>query len=321
MRSRRVLTALLAALVAFSLACSTPRKRSGKKSDDESSEEDRPKKKKKKLSTESATTVPVTPMTASSTALQPPPMPAPTPPTPLGPTPTLTPPAPVPVVPEPTPPPPTPQTSEDRETVRRWVKEVVLGYEFAPTGKSRAGLVARWTKDVRITVMKGTSSEKALVVELAKTLDELLDPAGRSVEVVGDGDTGAEIKVWFTGSAAFDGLAKANGFKHVAGNDGYFYTFWNARFELERAYVLLATDKLSGDTLRHFTFEEITQALGSSTDSAVFSDSIFFADGSDGGKAADLGGRDRKLVSFLYTHLRPGDDRVKVDAAFDAHWR
>jgi hypothetical protein len=64
-------------------------------------------------------------------------------------------------------------------------------------------------------------------------------------------------------------------------------------------FVLLATDKLSGKTLRHFTFEELTQALGLARDSSLFSDSVFFANGADGGSAQELAALDRRLVTFL----------------------
>jgi hypothetical protein len=126
----------------------------------------------------------------------------------------------------------------------------------------------------------------------------------------------AKLKVFYAAQAEFPSIGTANGFSYVEGNAGYFHAFWNSDFEIDRAFVLLASDKLSGDSLRHFTFEEMTQAFGPARDSDLFNDSVFFADGEDGGSATQLSALDRKLVTFLYTQLRSGDDQHKVQQAF-----
>jgi hypothetical protein len=151
-------------------------------------------------------------------------------------------------------------------------------------------------------------------------LDGLLRPTGVPVELVADGDPTAKIKVFYAAQAEFPSIGTDNGFTYVEGNAGYFHAFWNSDFEIDRVFVLLASDKLSGDSLRHFTFEELTQSFGPARDSDLYSDSVFFADGSDGGSATQLSGLDRKLLTFLYTQLRPGDDQLKVQRAFDQHW-
>ena len=104
------------------------------------------------------------------------------------------------------------------------------------------------------------------------------------------------------------------------GNSGYVYTFWNRDYEIYKAIVLLATDRLRGRSLRHFTFEEVTQSLGVLNDSPLFPDSIFFASDADGGGATTLSPLDRDLVRFFYTHVSPGDQQPELDAAFDAYW-
>lgn len=217
-----------------------------------------------------------------------------------------------------TPPPPRPPVApEDRTKVRTWMETVALGTEFG----RREERVVRWTKPIRLSVMQGDQAVRRDLIELVPLLNETLGPAGAGITVVGDRDSRASMQVHFAPLDQFDAIARQNGFTYVRGNHGYFHLFWTPRWEIYRAVVLLATDKLSGTSLRHFTFEEITQALGLANDSPLFPDSIFYARGADGGGVTNLSPLDRKLVGFLYTRLSPGDDRRKLRAAFDAHWR
>ncbi len=290
--------------------------------DDESAERDsRPerekKKKKKKKGSASASAAPAVSATAGVPPAPRPVVPPAEPARPPGPSavPKLEPAPTIPPRVEP------PAQAEDRPKIRRWVAEVALGTEFAGPSGSRSGLCARFAKPIRVSVMKGDQAVRKDLLLLVPTLHELLSPAGGSIRMVADLDASAELKVYFAKASELDGIASTNGFRYVSGNDGFFYTFWNDRYEIQRAFVLLATDKLSAQELKHFTYEEVTQALGLSNDSALFSESVFFAKGSDGGTAQDLSALDRKLVRFFYAHVGAGDDRTKLLAAFDAHWR
>lgn len=198
--------------------------------------------------------------------------------------------------------------------VKLWAEQVTLGTEFGGDGQ----VVARWTQSPTLSVISGTAADRADLLELVPTLSALMAPL--SIQVVGDGDTSAKIQVHFTDLASFDSIAQANSFSYVPGNWGYFYMFWNSNHELTKTFVLIATDKLSGDKLRHFTFEEMTQSLGLASDSSIFDDSVFYASGSDGGSATELSALDQKLVEFVYTDLQPGDGKAQLDAAFDAYW-
>jgi hypothetical protein len=206
---------------------------------------------------------------------------------------------------------------EDLTKVRAWAETVTLGPEFGGDGK----IAARWTKPIRLSVMKGDQVARGDMLDLIPTLNEALAPAGTPISVVEDGDPGADLKVYFTELSEFDAIGQQQGFPYVQGNWGYFYMFWNGNREIQQGYVLLATDMLSGSSLRHFTFEEVTQVLGLSSDSDIFSDSIFYSSGSDGGSATELSALDRKLLSFFYTHVQPGFDKAKFGQAFDAHWK
>lgn len=206
----------------------------------------------------------------------------------------------------------TPQV--DPALAKQWAREVTLGTEYG----GGAQLVARWTQSPTLSVMEGSAADRAHLDELVPELGALIAPL--SIQVVADGDASANIEVYFTQLASFDAIAQQKGFSVAPGNWGYFWMFWAPDRSLTKSIVLLATDVLDDDQLRHYTFEETTQSLGLATDSAIFSDSIFYAQGSDGGDATELGALDQRLVRFVYTYLAPSDGVAELDAAFDTHF-
>jgi hypothetical protein len=196
------------------------------------------------------------------------------------------------------------------------VLQVSLGPEYGSSVKR----CARFTKPITLSVMRGTATERAPLLQLIPILDQDLRRAGSSLTLLPDGATSASIEVHLVPLAEFAVIGQAKGFPVEPGNHGYFWTFWDDTHRITKAHVLLATDKLSGAKLRHFTFEEVTQSLGLSNDSAAFSDSIFYANGADGGSAQTLSALDRKLVRFHYSRVAPGFGPSELGAAFDAHW-
>ena len=194
--------------------------------------------------------------------------------------------------------------------------QVALGTEYGNAAKR----CARFAHPITLSVMQGTATERAALLELIPLLDRELRTAGSALTLLPDGSASAAIEVHFVKLSEFDAIGKAKGFPVVPGNDGYFWTFWDNSHRITKAHVLLAKDQLSGSKLRHFTFEEVTQALGLSNDSPTFSDSIFYANGANGGAAIALSELDRKLVRFHYSKIAPGFGQAELEAAFDTHW-
>ena len=205
-------------------------------------------------------------------------------------------------------------TGPDIATVKSWAERVTLGPEFGGEGE----ICARWIRSPTLSVIRTSAEGQVLLGELLPLLSSLIAPL--SIRQIEDGDEDASIEVYFTERQDFEGIAEAKNFHYVDGNSGYVHTFWTRRHEIYKAVVLLATDQLRGSHLRHFTFEEVTQSLGVSNDSPLFTDSIFFASGADGGNASTLSPLDRELVRFFYSHVSPGDRQPELDAAFDAYW-
>lgn len=205
---------------------------------------------------------------------------------------------------------------EELPLVDTWAKEVLLGVEFG----AGEGFVRRWGRPIRASMMEGTEAQRSLLGDVTGTLTSVLDGTGMSVTLGADGDRTAQMLVWFTPYANFTTVANAEGFEVFPGNYGMFYFYWDASSAFTRVYVLLASDLLLGEDLVHFTFEEVTQSLGPANDSAIMPDSIFFANGADGGHAQAPSCYDEALLNLLYAHLSPGDVEADVDAAVGAYW-
>ena len=200
-------------------------------------------------------------------------------------------------------------------SVERWVEQVTLGGEYYA---SRGKVSARWVKTPKLSVFGATSEQHEVVAStLAHLNDTLANTPINRIELINPNDRSADIVVYFARLGKFHDLAKWHGFKYVEGNWGYFYAFSRGRI-INGAIVLLASDKLRGNLLRHFTLEEITQSLGLFNDSWVFSESIFYAGRSNTQHLSEL---DKKLIIFLYKHIQPGSNRRDVRVVFKKYWK
>ena len=200
------------------------------------------------------------------------------------------------------------------DRVLRWAQQILLGPEFGGEGE----VCSLWVESPSISVFGGSTKEYTVVMETVLQLNEILTNTKlKQLRMVTRNNTGADIRVYFIPLNEFFDAATKHGFTYVKGNLGYFWTFWNAQHEINRAYVLLASDKLRGEELQHFALEEITQALGLSNDSPIFHDSIFH---SGNGNTLELSELDRKLVRFFYNYVKPGTNKKELEAALIKYW-
>ena len=93
--------------------------------------------------------------------------------------------------------------------------------------------------------------------------------------------------------------------------------------EIERAFVFLAADKLSGKRMEHFALEELTQTLGLLNDCKLIKSSVIYEDPSrnEYGNATKLGKVDVQALRLLYSHLQPGDKAESLRKAFKLYWK
>jgi len=201
--------------------------------------------------------------------------------------------------------------------VLRWIEDVILGPEYGGTG----AICARWVRAPLLSVVEGTEEERRVIAAcLAEINRALARTPVREIRIDRPGNPRADIVVYCVSQQQFPELARRHGFPYVEGNLGYFWTFWNERYEIQSGIVLLASDMLAGQSFRHFALEEITQVLGLSGDSPVFAESIFYGRGDDGGTAELLSTLDEKLIEFYYQRITPGSRTAEVRIAYWRHW-
>lgn len=210
-----------------------------------------------------------------------------------------------------------PANAHPDEKILLWVEEVILGPEFGGAGK----VCSRWAKGPSLSIFGATPQQEEVVVGAVVHLNYTLAQTPiKQIVLLKANDTDADIRIYFAPLKELPTFAEKHNFYYAAGNWGYFWTFWNYQHEIERGFVLLASDRLKDKQLRHFALEEITQVLGLSNDSPIFPESIFYAMGNDGGNAQQLSKLDKKLITFFYNHILPGAKQADVRTAFKQYW-
>lgn len=201
----------------------------------------------------------------------------------------------------------------DSDQAWRFVEQVLLADEF----DGPRGVVVRWARPPTIGVVGATPGDRRAVEETVADINDALQGTGISLSF----DTAAQsdITVMFTSAENFPNIAWSLGAEYVAGNDGFFWTWWNAGHELTDARVVIATE--ATDRRHALIAQEIVQTLGPSNDSPEFPSSLFYeVAGERWSSATRLAPIDRKLLRFLYDHLKAGDTADDVRRAFDQHW-
>ncbi len=205
----------------------------------------------------------------------------------------------------------------DQKTVR-FVSDVICHNEFKVQGEWQTN---RWNKSPTLSTFGPDSHHPTVIANVVKQINECL-PDQYQIELLEPNNTDAHIKVYFVALSEFPTVAKEHEIRYVDGNMGFFDVSWNNRFEIQKASILIAHDKLRGRRLHHFVLEEITQSLGLSGDSKRFEDSVFYEDQSKGeyGTTSRLSKLDKKTIRFFYTHVKPGSHPIEVGIQMARHW-
>ena len=207
--------------------------------------------------------------------------------------------------------------SSPHEKEVRWSYEILFGSEFKNTWKG----CRRWVFSPTLSAYSHDPAHHALTRDIIIHLNQVLaDSPIRHIRLLPPNDYRANIKVHFAPLAQFPKLSAEAGFEVVDDNLGFFWLSWNKRNHIIRSTILLASDKLESEALRHFAYEEITQSLGLPNDSNLFRDSIFYAGDFKKGDPTALTERDTRLIQLLYNHLTPGDPLKKIADTITTFW-
>ena len=198
---------------------------------------------------------------------------------------------------------------------RAWLhlKAVLLSAEYG----GRVGIVERWARPPAVTIVGGSAEDRALIRDTIIEWNAVLDGTGFGIREADH--LSADIGVIFTPRENFREIAAMYGFRYVAGGVGFAGIAVDARHRAQMAIVMVAED-LAAEERRATLVQELYHTLGPINDSPYFPSSVLFEDGLEGSTATTLAMVDRKLLRFLYQHLKPGDREAEMRRAFERHW-
>lgn len=203
--------------------------------------------------------------------------------------------------------------AEDRNREWRFVEKVLLTSEFDGPIK---GLVM-WDRPITLQVIDAREQDMRFIAEFVVSLNQVL--SGTRVKFrIEDIDT-AEMSIKFAPTGRFREIAEYLGAEYTAGGYGISWIWSEPGSKAARAISLVGQNLEIRD--RHSTIaQELTQMLGPGNDSPLFPDSVMYEKEYDLSTATELAAIDRKLLRFVYRHLKPGDDVRAVRTAFDMYW-
>jgi hypothetical protein len=200
--------------------------------------------------------------------------------------------------------------------IKRFVQKVALGVERG----SSDNVASRWVIPPTVSVYNSTLAQKTIVNEVFSTVNSCLKTSIGEIVVLSDNNSEADLKIIFTPQRDFGKIAREYDFRCKSGSLGFHWMFWDDENRIKSSIVLLAADKLSGDILKRFTFEQIIRALGLSNHSDEFSESIFYKKGKYNGITIIPSELDLQLLRFFYQYVEPGDRQKDLNNKFETFW-
>lgn len=199
-----------------------------------------------------------------------------------------------------------------------WACEILLGPEYQ--GRSAAKpVVRRWVTSPTVSVFGADKEQVKLVQTTLDKLNVVLKEARSTVRLksVKANDDKAAIKVHFMEYAELPDFCKRNNIRFSGIDDAFFWNGWDSAGRFTEARVMVASDRCTGNKLRHLLLEEMTQILGPMNDSPRKRGSIFFGGYSE---VPDLSPDDKQLLSLLYRRLKAGEPRDRIERAIRRYW-
>ena len=175
----------------------------------------------------------------------------------------------------------------------RYFLEVALGSEYGMANFS----IKKWRHDLDIEVV-GTPTEEDLrtVDRVIADLNLLIGPSVQMRRVAGGGN----VRLHFVPHQEFYHYEP----RGIVFYGGFFWGWWNTAGEIERARVVIGSDRMDQHLRNHYIREELTQILGLMNDSHKHPDSIFYQEYSETDHFSEL---DQRVIRMLYNRMvRPG---------------
>lgn len=188
-----------------------------------------------------------------------------------------------------------------------YFKEIALQVEYG----SGMHQIHKWVTELRIKVIGAPTAGDLEALE--GTMDDLNTLSEKIHIRHAKEDEEANTEVYFIPHSEF--LAKNYVDKNILqSNWGLGIIWWNRLGEINRAVILITTDKTNSAERAHLIREELTQCLGLLNDSWGDSESLFY----QGWGTQNLTTRDKKVVQILYDpRIKPNMAEFDVDKALE----
>ena len=205
--------------------------------------------------------------------------------------------------------------AEIQTQTRTWnhIETVLMSAEYG----GRSGVIERWTHSPLITTVGASGADLSFIKSLILNWNQLL--AGTSIQLGYRENAQADIGVVFADRENFKEISAMYGFQIVEGGVGFAGTIANYHHQTKMGLVLI-DDSLPERERKATIAQELYHTLGPINDSPYFPSSVLFKDTGQASSAIKLAEIDRKLLKFLYEHLKPGDLQPQLRTAFDKFW-
>lgn len=190
-----------------------------------------------------------------------------------------------------------------------YFKEIALKAEYGPEQQG----IHKWMKELKIRV-NGWPTHEDLntltgLISRLNRLSENLHIRYADTEEEANAEEEANVEVYFIPHAKFPTVGSLER-KVYEENWGLGIVTWSELGEINKAIVLIATDKPNQEERDHLIQEELTQSLGLLNDSWTDPESIFY----QGWGTQRLTLRDQKMVRILYdARVKPNMQEAELD--------
>ena len=186
-----------------------------------------------------------------------------------------------------------------------YFKEIALQVEYG----SGMHQIHKWVEELKIKVIGAPTTED---LEALESTMENLNELSENLHIRhARKDEAANMEIYFIPHSEF--LTKGYVEESVLKNNwGLGVIWWNRFGEINRAVILIASDRANSKERAHLIREELTQSLGLLNDSWEDSESLFY----QGWGTQNYTVRDEKVVQLLYDpRIKPNMAELDVDRA------
>ena len=188
-----------------------------------------------------------------------------------------------------------------------YFKEIALGFE----GGNSSEVTRKWGSTM--SVYLGGDLTTSLIEKMDSTVFRInqLATDGFQIEIVTDPNVSNCYVFYGTESDYLNIFPEDEG--RLGPNFAVFRVWWNNNF-INRARILIATDRATPEEQESLLLEELTQSLGFGKDSPRYPNSIFYETATLGGFATEYAPIDTDLIRLLYhPDMRVGLNRKGVE--------